>query len=106
MASVRPPLLLYVLAALASAFALPEWEELNPLVASLYLGLVVGAVMVAAWHGGLQVGIQAAIVGALVGNLLSFTQTGTLGTSLAQFGVLMLVALVVSSWREASRRAG
>lgn len=105
MASARSPWFLLALVALASAFAVPEVEGLNPLLGALYPGLAVAAVMLAAWHGGLQVGIQAAIVGALAGNLLAFSQTGSLGSSLAQFGVFMLVALVVSSWREAGRRS-
>lgn len=100
----RPPLFLFALAALASAFAVPEAEGLNPLLGALYPALVVAGVMLGAWHGGLQIGIQAAIVGALGGNLLAFSQTGSLGASLAQFGVFMLVALVVNSWREAGRR--
>jgi PAS domain S-box-containing protein len=103
MMPTRPPWFLYALVAVASAFALPEWDELNPLVEVGYLGLAVAGVMLAAWRGGLHSGLQAAIVAALLGSLLIYWQTGTFGASLAQFGIFMLVALVVSSWRDAPR---
>ena len=105
MAPTRPPWFLYALVGLASAFALPEWQEVNPLVEAGYLALAVAAVVLAAWYGGLHTGIQAAIAAALAGNLLTYWQTGMFGASLAQFGIFMLVALVVSAWREALQRA-